>query len=132
MTNTHEERRLMIVDDDLDLATAYIELMESEGYMACHAVSHADALRIADESGPHLALIDLNLHGENGLDILTALKTEYPDIQTVLMTASADTELLSEALERGAVGCLRKPVDVEELFQFLAEHFKPCGQSSFS
>ena len=109
------ERRILILDDDVDFAEALKEVLEAKDYSveAVHQAPHA--LEIIEQFTPQVILLDIRLGQINGLDLITPLRDKYPGLLFVVMTAYADVETAIQALQTGAYDYLRKPIYPEEL-----------------
>ncbi len=103
--------RIQVVDDDVDFAEGFAEFLETQGYEVRIANSATDALALAPDFEPEVALLDIRLGHTSGLDLIAALKDEFPDLACILMTGYADTDTAIEAVRRGATDYLRKPLD---------------------
>jgi PAS domain S-box-containing protein len=119
-----DERRVLVVDDDQDLAESLVELLRLRGYAARAAGSIAEALRVAADMRPDVVLVDLRLGQANGIDLIAALRQRDPDALCVIITAYADTETAIDALQRGAYDYLRKPLGGDELLALLGRAFE--------
>lgn len=104
------DRRVLIVDDDVDLAESLQEILESRGYTVASASDLSSARQAANALTPHVAILDVNLGQENGLTLITTLKEMDPNILCVMITARAEVEHAIEALRRGAFDYLLKPL----------------------
>jgi len=104
------DRRVLVVDDDVDLAESLQEILQSRGYTAAIAHSIVGATSAANALNPHVAIIDVNLGRENGLTLITTLKDAFPGILCVVITARGEVEHAVEALRRGAFDYLLKPL----------------------
>lgn len=69
-------------------------------------------------NAPSIAVVDLDLPGMNGLDLISRLKALNPKLHSVLITG-ADCDRLDSMLKNRPVACLRKPVDFEQLLNLL-------------
>ncbi len=119
-----DERRVLVVDDDQDLAESLVELLQLRKYVARAAGSIAEALRVAADMRPDVVLVDLRLGQANGIDLIAALRQRDPDALCVVITAYADTETAIAALQRGAYDYLRKPLGGDELLALLGRAFE--------
>ena len=117
-------RRVLIVDDDVDLAESLQEILESRGYAAAIAHTIAGAESAAKALVPQVAILDVNLGRENGLTLITTLRDAYPDILCVMITARAEVEHAIEALRRGAFDYLLKPLHPLETLSRLEKCFE--------
>lgn len=117
------ERRVLIVDDDVDLSESLREILEARGYTVAIAHDIAGAEQAARGLVPQVALLDVNLGPENGLSLITSLKAAFPDLLCVVITARADIEHSIDALRRGAFDYLLKPLHPLETLSRLEKCF---------
>jgi two-component system response regulator HydG len=112
--------RILVVDDDLDLAETLADGLGERGYdaAACNS-SVAAAERLQAE--PFDALVtDLRMPTVDGLGLLERSRTVAPDRPVLVMTAYAAVETAIEAIRKGAYHYLTKPFSVDELALFLS------------
>ena len=82
------------------------------------ATNSSDAMELADREDFSLAIVDLNLAGENGLELLSFLKANHPKLPVIIFTGmNFDERLMNEARERGAEGCMSKTDSLDTLFR---------------
>jgi response regulator NasT len=111
---TAEKTRLLVVDDDrLVLATVVAGLVRA-GFDVIEASNAEDAMRLAVEQKPALALLDVQMEGKNGLDVAEFLsrKTRVP---FMFLSAFGDEATVKQAASYGAMGFLVKPLDVKQM-----------------
>lgn len=116
--------RIMIIDDDLDYADSLRMILETENYKTVLAHSEEEALDSMKENAVDLALIDIRLGQDNGIDLLLKLKKMQPSILCVMITGFGTIETAIQALRYGAYDYLRKPVNPEELIVSLNRGFE--------
>jgi CheY-like chemotaxis protein len=111
----NHRREILIVDDDPDIRDALGECLRYEGYDVHAAADGRDALdRLEFGLKPDVILLDLMMPVLNGFDVLEALK-KRPEWRTIpVVVVSANRGYQAEDLD-GAVGILRKPVNVDRL-----------------
>jgi CheY-like chemotaxis protein len=116
---THERPNVLIVEDERVSRRALTALMSAIGYETEAAGSAEEALD-AVQSGTHpdIALVDLDLPGMNGLDLIGRLTELDPSVFPVLITAATGDRLNSLLANRG-VAYLRKPLDFDRLLSLL-------------
>jgi two-component system OmpR family response regulator len=106
--------RILVVDDEPDLAEALVEYLERLGHRA-ESLADGKALDMALARGPaDLVLLDLRLPGEDGHEILARLKPAR-DLAVILVSGHAELVDRVTALEMGADDVLAKPIDLREL-----------------
>jgi two-component system, NtrC family, response regulator HydG len=109
----------LIVDDDAEVRQVLAEFVEREGFAVSTAGTLADARREIAVLAPDILLVDVRLPDGNGLDILEGLEpAAVPEV--VLITGHATVETAVDALRRGVVDYLTKPVDFARLRMALA------------
>jgi DNA-binding response OmpR family regulator len=109
------EARVLIVDDECEFATTLTERLRLRGYES-HAVFCAeDALRSILASPPDVVLLDLNLPGVRGVELLMTLRQELPHAEIILLSGHLDLAEKIEGLRLDAFGLLLKPVELQEL-----------------
>jgi CheY-like chemotaxis protein len=112
---------VLIVEDERVSRKALSALLATYGYATEAVGSAEDALRLMktrNGSAPRIAVIDLNLPGMNGIDLIRHLEGMNPDIRPVLVTGAGD-EVLGAALRNHPVSYLRKPVDFRQLLSLI-------------
>lgn len=114
--------RIMVVDDDADIREILVEHLEGLGY-AVRGVPGAEEAR-AELGGVYdLAIVDLILRDESGVDLLRHIKSASPRTEVIIITGYATLDSALKALECGAFGYLRKPFDLKELSHTVAGAF---------
>jgi DNA-binding NtrC family response regulator len=122
--NTQSDCRVLIIDDDLDYAASLKLILENANYNPLLAHSEEEALESIGKNAVDLALIDIRLGQDNGIDLLLKLKKRQPDILCVMITGFGTIETAIQALRYGAYDYLRKPVNPEELVVSLNRGFE--------
>jgi DNA-binding NarL/FixJ family response regulator len=79
------------------------------------AAGGEEALRLADEHGPDVVLMDLEMPGKDGIETTRELRARRPAAAVVVLTSFSDRERILAALDAGAVGYLLKDADPDEL-----------------
>lgn len=108
--------KILIVDDNADFRSELKDFLE--GYDVIEAPNGEEALKIlrrANEIG--LVLLDVMMPGVNGIDVLSAIKKEDPDLSTVIMTGRSSKEIAIEALKERADDYMEKPPKPSEVLE---------------
>ena len=119
-----DHRRVLIVDDDEDLADSLADLLVERGYRVEIAASAHQARGVSQSFDVQVALLDIRLGRDSGLDVIQILKRRKPDVICVMVTGYAETETAIEALRLGAYDYLRKPLHPSEVFAVLDRSFE--------
>jgi CheY-like chemotaxis protein len=113
---------ILIVDDEADVAELFRQRFRREArqgtYVLHFALSGEEALeKLGGEIEPQLIVIlsDINMPGMDGLALLREIKTRWPDLPVMMVTAYGDEERRRRASEYGAAEFLTKPVDFDLL-----------------
>lgn len=117
--NKDLQRRVLIVDDDRDFVESLQEILESKGYAVATAHDAEMARVVAAKFNVDVALLDIRLGQDNGVDLIASLKQQQPAIICVMLTAHKSLETAVGALRQGAYNYLTKPLHPEELLATL-------------
>lgn len=106
--------KILVVDDDrLVLATVSHGLAQA-GYDVIDADNGDDAILLAREHRPDLALLDIRMEGKSGFDVAAYLR-EYCQIPFMFLSAFSDDATLDQVKALGAVAYLVKPLDIGQI-----------------
>lgn len=106
---------LLVVEDDDRLRDRLVRAMQARGYDAAGVPDAAAALHQARQESPELALVDLRLPGDSGLDVVRDLKTLDAATVVVVLTGYGSIATAVEAMKRGAAAYLTKPADADRI-----------------
>ena len=108
-------KSILIVDDQPGIRLLLEELFRREKYTTKTAKNGLEALRQVEDEEPNCVMLDMKMTGMNGIDVLKKLKSNWPQLPVIMMTAYDETELINEALEIGAANYFVKPFDIFEV-----------------
>ena len=106
--------KILIVDDEADLRSLLKSILESD-YTVAEAENGAALAKLLPSEAPDVVLLDLNMPGTSGLDLLPQIKKSWPDTEFVVLTGAATFEAAVEATKRGAFHFITKPFDTQHL-----------------
>jgi len=106
---------VLVVEDETILGDAIAVYLERHGYATSVARSGEDALRLVDEAGPDVAVVDVRLPGMDGVEVLRRVRESSPATEVIMMTAHGSVASAVEAMKLGAFDYLTKPLDLDEL-----------------
>lgn len=109
--------RLLVLDDEETIRRILSIFFEKEGYAVMTASTAAEAMDLANRERFALGIFDINLAGEDGLDLLRYFKKNFPSLPIIIYTGMDDDDSLDRATYRGASGFLRKTEPLENLFE---------------
>jgi DNA-binding response OmpR family regulator len=106
---------LLLVDDEAELRELLAEYFTRQGFAVRAAADAAQARLLLAESRPDMALLDLNMPGENGLSLARWLRESHPQVAILMLTTASDAVDRVVGLELGADDYVAKPFDLREL-----------------
>lgn len=100
----------MIVDDHAVVRSGLRHLIEDEPHLevCCECGNPDDALTCAQAESPDLAIVDVSLDGRSGLDLVTRLTTQLPDLRVLVLSMYDELLFAERALRAGAHGYIMK------------------------
>ena len=107
--------RLLIVDDELSVRDSLGKWFGEEGYEVETAESASDAMTKLAEGKWHAALVDIKMHGTDGIELQRRMHEIDPDLVVIMMTGYASVETAVAALKNGAYDYVTKPLDPDEI-----------------
>ena len=114
-----EQGKILVVDDDrLVLATVTHGLSQA-GYEVIDADNGDDAILLAREHKPDLALLDIRMEGMSGFDVAAYLR-EHLHVPFMFLSAFADDDTVQQVKALGAVAYLVKPLDIGQILPTVA------------
>ncbi|WP_285164835.1 sigma-54-dependent transcriptional regulator [Shewanella goraebulensis] len=105
----------ILVEDSMSLGALYSEYLCAEGAEVTHVNFGEDALKELALKQPDLLVLDIKLPDMSGMDILTKVQKEYPNITVIMITAHGTIDLAVDAMRAGAFDFLIKPFDSKRL-----------------
>jgi two-component system response regulator RegA len=109
------DKTLLIVEDDRPFLDRLSRAMESRGFSVTSCGSVAEGLAHIKSAPPAFAVVDLRLGDGNGLDVVSALKSQRPDARAIVLTGYGNIATAVTAVKMGAVDYLAKPADADDV-----------------
>lgn len=110
---------ILIIEDETVLAKNMRLYLERSGFEARTTESAEEGLRLIREFRPDVLILDFQLPGRNGLDLLGELHRNDPGIPVIMLTGQASVDMAVEAMKLGAVDFLTKPLALGKLKQVI-------------
>lgn len=108
--------KLLVVDDEIDITEVTKKFFTRRGIETFTATEGNEAIRIIQEKNPDLILLDYNLPGLTGREILKKVREELKLDTKVIMVTGFETEMvLNETKDLGIHDCVHKPLDLDKL-----------------
>ena len=109
---------VMIVDDDAEMRALLRDALERDGFDV-REDSGDELVPLLERRVPDAIVLDKEMAGVNGLDLLSYIRQRHPGIPVIVVTAFGGTEVEDEALRRGATYYIDKPFRVAQLLAML-------------
>jgi CheY-like chemotaxis protein len=107
--------RILVVDDDADVRELIALVLTQSGYDVDDAADGFGALAKVPHFRPDAVLTDLRMPGMSGTELLQRIRRIHGDLPVILATGLETMDLCTAAEAYGAVTCLEKPINLEEL-----------------
>ena len=107
--------KLLIVEDEQELRKSIVSYLSDEGFLCEEAKDYHTASQKMGVYDYEIIILDLNLPGGNGLDLLSSLKREKPDNGVIILTAKDSLDDKIKGLDLGADDYITKPFHLPEL-----------------
>jgi DNA-binding response OmpR family regulator len=115
LQNPSSRYRILVVEDDKGVARTVRSGLEAHGYEVREAETGEEGMLMVADYKPHLLILDLNLPGRGGLEILQQLREEGDDTRVLVLTSHNEVEDRILGLRKGADDYLGKPFSIGEL-----------------
>jgi len=118
------DRRVLIVDDDPNNLTLISEILATVSRDIRTANSAQLGLEIMNTWKPALVVLDQDMPGMTGLEMLKKIREKYDDVDVMFVSAHTNPMMVSQALEQGADDYIRKPFSIVELSSRVKVRFR--------
>ncbi|MBI9078875.1 MAG: response regulator [Pseudodesulfovibrio sp.] len=107
--------KVLLIDDEAEFLENLSERMRVRGMEVNTAQTSENAVSAVEEEEYDAIVLDLQMPGMNGIEMLKAIKARRPDLQVILLTGQATLEAGIEAMKLGAMDFMEKPADIDSL-----------------
>ena len=111
--------KILLLEDDTALANILVDFLEDD-YEVVQTYSMQEALRLSEEGHFDLYIFDINVPDGDGISLLKEIRSFHDETPVIFITAFHDTKYLKAAFESGGNDFIRKPFELEELAQRIA------------
>lgn len=123
-------KRLLIVDDEKNIRLTLSQSLQSLGVETETAVYAEEALYKLAQNEYSLVLLDLELPGMDGLEMLKRVRRTRPEVPVMIITAHGNAETSAEALALGAVDFVQKPFSSKEIRTRVSQALEATSRSA--
>ena len=113
--SSQTKAKILIVDDELRVREILSRKLADEGYQCLTAPDGNSALKLLNNGGVDLVLLDMSMPGKSGTEVLKEINTKHPDTAVIMVTAVADAHTAINLMIMGAYDYIIKPVDLNIL-----------------
>jgi two-component system nitrogen regulation response regulator GlnG len=112
---------VLVVDDEESVRYSFRKLLREPEYRVIGAANGVEALAHLQDQPPDLIILDIQMPGSSGLDILQEIKTRAPKIPVLIITAYGTSERIITAMKHGAHEYIEKPFDIPRMKTLIDE-----------
>ncbi len=109
--------KVLLVDDEEEFIDLMSQRLETRGLKVVTAASGEEAVAKVTDHSFDVAVVDLAMPGIDGIETLTKIKEERPDMEVIMLTGQATVKSGIEAMKHGALDFLEKPVIINDLLE---------------
>lgn len=109
------EKRILVVDDENIIRNILSQFLRDENYIVKSADNGIPALKLVHTFSPNLVILDQNMPGMKGMEVMEKIKDINHNIEVVIMTAYGDISMAVDAVKKGAYDFIEKPFDNEKI-----------------
>ncbi|MDZ7659721.1 sigma-54 dependent transcriptional regulator [Fodinibius sp.] len=106
---------ILITDDEKSIRNSLRDILEFEDYAVLEAENGEEVFDLLDENRVDLMLLDIKMHGMDGIEILSKLKEENYQFPVIMISGHGNIEIAVEATKKGAFDFIEKPPDLNRL-----------------
>ncbi|MBI4844573.1 MAG: sigma-54-dependent Fis family transcriptional regulator [Nitrospirae bacterium] len=111
--------KILVVDDEQGVRYSFKKILGREGYEVVAAGNGIEAIQMAGTEKPDLIIMDVSMPNMDGLETLQKLKSLYPSLAIIMMTAYSTSERAITAMKYGAYDYLTKPFDNNDMISLV-------------
>ena len=113
---------LLWIDDEIDLLEAHIIFLSQKGYHVTKAYSGQDALSLLKDTSFDILLLDENMPGMSGIEVLSEIKQDHSGLPVIMITKSEEENIMEEAIGAKIADYLIKPVNPNQILLTLKKN----------
>ncbi|MFZ0928661.1 MAG: response regulator [Syntrophobacteraceae bacterium] len=122
--------RVIVIDDERIVGQMIKAAMEPDGYKVETFLNAEPAFARLREEKFDVVITDLKMKGIDGMDVLRTIKTAYPEVKVVMITAFASLDSAVEAMKSKVDGFFAKPVKIKDLKECVQKLLNPADTTA--
>lgn len=107
--------KIAVADDDPTIVKILKDRLTAQGFQVLTACNGTECLELLHAESPSLAILDLQMHGMSGLELLAEISKQNLDVAVIILTAFGTIETAVAAMQQGAYDFIQKPLDFTRL-----------------
>jgi len=123
----NKECSILVVDDDQDLCSTVVGILEQEGLHVRAAENVEQGLALLEEGKFCLVLLDMVMPGIDGMAAISLIRQQHPGARIIIMTAYSSVPNAVQAMQQGASDYLTKPFKLDALLSTVRKHIQQAG-----
>ncbi|HDQ14006.1 MAG TPA: response regulator [Sediminispirochaeta sp.] len=112
-------KRILAIDDEESVLYVLEELLKDMGYEVDSTVDPEEGVKMAIDRDYDLYIVDLRMPNKDGAQVTREILEKKPDALILINTGFAGDPLAAEALKAGAKTLIKKPLEIEKIYDFL-------------
>ncbi len=113
--------RVLVVDDERNMRTTLADILEDAGFEVSTADCGEKAVKMCSKRSYDAVLMDVRMPGIDGVEAFRLIKRKDEAVRVIMMSAYSMHELQRLAMREGAIGFLKKPLDLERVIELIGE-----------
>ena len=114
-------KKVLVIDDELDLLSLLMGVLTDEGYQAFSAANGAEGVRLNELENPDLIILDLRMPEMDGIETLRNIRKQDDKVKVVILTGYGSPDTIRDAADLNVSEYLSKPFDNEQLLRVISE-----------
>ncbi|RDY58435.1 response regulator [Flagellimonas nanhaiensis] len=107
--------KILAIDDQQLILLSVEKKLKESGYEVATATSGQEGIRLFETFQPHLVIMDMNMPGMSGLQVIQKLKEKNTDVPIMVMSGNNEEQVILHGFEMGIVDYLKKPIGLDEM-----------------
>ncbi|MBW2432119.1 MAG: response regulator [Deltaproteobacteria bacterium] len=129
--SSQKKIKILLVDDEIDFLDAITERLALKGFDVIAASNGSDAITCAEKDLFDVALVDFQMPGMDGTQVLKLLKERHKHLEIIMLTGHATIDSAVESTRLGAFKYLEKPYDFDKLVKVIKEAYEARLKKKF-
>lgn len=122
-------KKILLIDDDPVVCSLASGILRKKGYEVLIAKEGQEGLSLARDNEPDMVIVDYQMPGMSGIDVLNRLKEFAPEVPVVILTAYGDASLTIQSIQIGAFDFIEKPINPKELLEIVKNGLDTAASS---